>query len=111
MSTFLGSVPHIAFGRLTTLSFLLLAQKKGAKKKAADFDAEAVFRWTFLLPKSAQEMNSLEHIASNTKQDGMICLCCTTDAERVIKIIMRDVCVEVSTKLIDRLKSPSKQQG
>jgi hypothetical protein len=28
---------------LTTLSFLLLAQKKGAKKKAADFDAVHFF--------------------------------------------------------------------
>jgi hypothetical protein len=37
------SVPRGAVGRLTTLSFLLLAQKKGAKKKATDFDAVHFF--------------------------------------------------------------------
>jgi hypothetical protein len=39
-------------------------------------------------------MNSLEHFASINKQDGMICLCCAPDADRVTKMSYARVLLE-----------------
>jgi hypothetical protein len=72
--------------RFSDNSFLLLAQKKGAKKKAADFDAEHLLSQPFPGQNRHDNLNLLEHFASNNEQDGMNCLCWTPDAECVLKI-------------------------
>jgi len=64
----------------------LLAQKKGAKKKAADFDADL-----FLTQPSRDQNRHLEHyfvqhFAPNNKQDGINRLCWVPHAVRVFKV-------------------------
>jgi len=85
------------------IHFTFFARAKKVTKKAQPILMRNI---SLVGPVSAkigvQKRQRIDHFCSNDKQDGVNSLCCTPDADRVIKIIMRDVCVVESTKLMGR---------
>jgi len=74
------------YSRVPIPNFLLLLQKKVAKKSRADFDAALSLFQPSRGQNRRSELNFLDHFASNNKQDGMNSSGCTPNAEWVFKM-------------------------